>query len=351
MTKAAKAAKPAKTAQATEAARSDAAAESAADASVTDAGTSGGAKDARPRRHRGRRLLLVILGAVAAVALSVYFIHLNADDIGGDGYVSPYNWANLSMDEKGRLHYVDAEGQPASLVGIDTSEWDTDTDWAAVAADGVQFAMIRIGYRGSTLGGLYVDDRFEENYQGAKDNGILVGLYFFSQATTAAEGREEAEFILDVLAGRPVDLPIAFDHEGYSDTEGRAFGLSDDVYTAAARAFCSRIEHGGYMAAIYGNRYAISKLDEDVREDYTIWLAEWETDLPHAKFDFSIWQFTNAGHVDGMWRRVDTSIWFTNEVPFKTPETRAAAAAEADEANGDATDDTGKLTPAEAETG
>ena len=77
--------------------------------------------------------------------------------------------------------------------------------------------------------------------------------------------------------------------------------------------------------AIYGNRYAIAYLGEDEMADYSIWLAEWDTDRAHAMFDFSIWQFTNAGHVEGMWRRVDHSIWFTNEVPFKTRESRAAA--------------------------
>ena len=241
------------------------------------------------------------------------------------GYVSPYDWERITIDDKERLHYTDAEGNPASLVGIDCSEWDTGTDWAAVAADGIEFALIRVGYRGSSLGGLYKDKLFEEAYAGATGNGILVGLYFFSQATNAREGREEAEFILDILGGRHLDLPICFDHEGIADPESRAYGLTHEAYSAAARAFCNRLEHAGYTVAIYGNRYAIAYLGEDEMADYSIWLAEWDTDRAHAMFDFSIWQFTNAGHVEGMWRRVDHSIWFTNEVPFKTRESRAAA--------------------------
>lgn len=283
------------------------------------------ASDASFKRRWPKRLVIGIIAAVAALGLAAYMVHLAGGRISGDGYISPYNWGNLTTDEKGRLHYTDDEGNPASLVGIDVSEWDTDTDWAAVAADGIDYVMIRVGYRGSTAGGIYEDNLFEYHYQGAKDNGLLVGLYFFSEATSAAEGREEAERVLEILDGRPLDLPICFDHESYSDPEGRAFGITDAQYSAATQAFCNRIEHAGYVAGIYGNRYAIAKLSAEVRDMYTVWLAEWDTDLPHAQFDFTFWQFTNAGHVDGMWRRVDTSIWFLNEVPIKTPESRAAA--------------------------
>ena len=293
----------------------------------------------KPKRHFG--WIFGVLGVLLAAAATIYIVHMSGGIIDEEDYVSPYAWSNLYTDDKGRLHYTDNSHVVISMAGIDCSEWDTGTDWAKVAADGVQFALIRVGYRGSTLGGLYVDKQFENAYKGAKDNGILVGLYFFSQATNAKEGREEAEFIIETLAGRELDLPIFFDHEGIADPESRAYGMSDEDYTGAAKAFCSRLEHAGYTVGIYGNRYAIAKLSDEVREMYTIWLAEWETDYPHARFDFTFWQFTNAGHVDGMWRRVDTSIWFMEEVGIKTPATRAAAAAEAGQINVD------QLTPTE----
>lgn len=283
-------------------------------------------------RHRFT-WLFALVGVVAAVVATIWIVHLGGGIIGPEDYYSPYAWSNLSVDEKGRLHYVDNEGNPAGLLGIDCSEWDTGTDWEAVAADGVQFALIRVGYRGSTLGGLYKDKMFETAYKGAKDNGILVGLYFFSQARNATEAREEADFIISILDGREVDLPIFFDHEGIADPESRAYSMTNADYTAAARAFCNRLEHAGYTTGIYGNRYAIAKLTDEVRDSHTIWLAEWETDYPHARFDFTFWQFTNDGHFDGMWRRVDTSIWFLEGVGIKTPETRAAEAAAAGEIN------------------
>ncbi len=243
-------------------------------------------------------------------------------------YVSSYAWENLSTGEDGRLYYTDAEGNSASLVGIDVSEWDTGTDWAAVAADGIDFVIIRIGYRGSGEGGLYEDALFEEAYAGATANGLLVGIYFYSQATTIVEAREEAEFVLEILDGREVDLFIAYDHEGFDDADSRTYGLTDAIYSACAQAFCNRVEHAGYTSAIYGNRYAIAKLTDTVRENYNIWLAEWDTDQASAQFDFCVWQYSSTGSVDGMWRQVDMSIWFTNEVPLITPETRAAALAE-----------------------
>ena len=283
---------------------------------------------AEPPKRKVYIWLIVILGAIlvgAIIGLVDYIVNDRPPEPEPQGYQSPYDWTRTIVDDKGRLHYYDADGNPASLVGIDCSEWDTGTDWAAVAADGIEFAIIRVGYRGSTQGGLYEDKMFRTAYAGATENGILVGLYFFSQATNAREGREEAEFVLQILDGRPLDLPICFDHEGIADPESRAYGLSHEDYAAAARSFCDRLEHAGYTVAIYGNRYAIAYLGESEMADYSIWLAEWDTYVPHAQFDFSIWQFTNDGHVDGMWRRVDHSIFLPNEVPIKTRESRAAA--------------------------
>ncbi len=293
------------------------------------------ASPAEPKRSFIGWKIAGVAAVVVALAVGIFFavVHEEDDTFVDPGYVSPYTWENLSVDEQGRLHYVNTEGESASLVGIDVSEWDTDTDWSAVAADGIDFAIIRIGYRGNSLGGLYEDELFQEAYKGATENGLMVGVYFFSQATSAAEGREEADFVLSILDGRHLDLPVMFDHEGIADAESRSYGLSDELYTAATQAFCSRIEHGGYIAGIYGNRYAIAKIDPEIRELYNVWLAEWDTDLPHAQFDFCVWQFTNAGSVDGMWRRVDTSIWFTKELPLKTPESRAAASGEVPDEN------------------
>ena len=219
---------------------------------------------------------------------------------------TPYDWGCLVWDERGRVDYV-VDGIVRSRTGTDVSEHNEEIDWQAVAADGIDFCYIRAAWRGSTEGGLYADERFEDYYTGAREAGLDVGLYVYSQALSAEEGREEAQLVLDLLDGRPLDLAIAFDHETTGDFSGRADGIGRAQLTQAARAFCDTIEAAGYRAIIYGNSYDFSRMEivSFARQGY--WFAEYD-EAPSCPLDLQMWQYTHQGSVDGIQTTVDMNI-------------------------------------------
>ena len=246
---------------------------------------------------------------VAFIALGVARAGSSAVDDDNPAYVSPYSWENLSRDENGRLSYSE-DGQVVSRVGIDVSENQGDIDWNAVASDGIEFAFVRIGYRGYTEGGLWADARYADNLDGAEAAGLDVGVYFFSQATTVEEAQEEAEYVLSLLAGRYLAYPVVFDHEPVAAENGRANDLDDETVSACALAFCERVEEGGYSTMIYGNAADMARYSSDVTDGRAVWFAEYDVDAPTAQFDFSVWQYDNGGTVAGISTSVDLNILF-----------------------------------------
>lgn len=260
---------------------------------------------------------LVLLAAVAlslgcvAVALGTCSQHAaeKHDTSLSSAFTShaTYQWDNLQRDEKGRLSYV-KNGSAASQAGIDASEYQGYIDWSAVAADGIDFALIRVGNRGATEGVLAVDDYFAHSLSGALDAGLDVGVYFFSQATTEAEAVEEAEFVLDALGGAELAYPIAYDHERVYGVDGRADDLTVEQMTANARAFCDRVAQAGYIPAIYGKASDLARYDFDGLGDCGVWFAEYGTDRPRRDSGFSIWQYANDGSVSGIDTVVDLNI-------------------------------------------
>lgn len=231
-------------------------------------------------------------------------------DIFDTAIESPYDWGNLVWDGYGRVDYV-ADGQVRSRIGIDVSEHNGPIDWEAVADDGISFVYVRAAWRGSTEGGLYEDEHFEDYLAGAHEAGLDVGLYVYSQAMDADEGREEAEFVLGLLDGRPLELPIAFDHETTADYTGRSDNITRDACTAAARAFCDTIEEAGYRAVIYGNSYEFARMDILSFQRQGYWLAEYD-DEPSVPLYLYVWQYSNQGSVAGIDSPVDMNIELVN---------------------------------------
>ena len=225
----------------------------------------------------------------------------------------PYDWSYLTWDDSSRPIYEE-EGKYTSVLGVDVSSYDKDFDWEAAANDGISFTFIRIGWRGYTEGGLNTDEYFAQNYAGAKECGLDVGVYFFSSAITEEEAVEEAQFVLDQLdaVGAQLDLPVAFDLENVSDSQGRANNLSSSQASAIANAFCETIEAAGYETIIYGNISDLARYNESVttKADRDVWLAEYETSTPSADFNFTIWQFSAYGYIEGISRNVDLDIMF-----------------------------------------
>lgn len=189
------------------------------------------------------------------------------------------------------------------MKGIDVSQWQGEINWAAVKAAGVEFALIRAGLRGyAPEGRLAEDARFRENAEGAIAAGIPVGVYFFSQATTPEEGREEARYCLKLVRPYRLDFPVYIDSE-YANTQrtGRADGLSQEARTAAVTAFCQEVEGAGYYAGIYASESWFARQLGEVSR-YDRWVANWtgKPNLPHG-----IWQYSSAGRVDGIAAPVD----------------------------------------------
>lgn len=216
-------------------------------------------------------------------------------------------------DEGRFIRYDDGK----ALRGIDVSEFQGHIDWAQVkATEVVDFAFIRAGYRGMTQGLLVTDEYFEENYQGATDAGIPIGLYFFSQAISEAEAIAEADYVLTLLDGRDLTYPIVFDWENPVPSETlpaeslRAYDAQGADVARYGAAFCKRIEEEGYKPCFYTNKNMAYKFfDMDAVKDYPIWLAEYQK-APSLYYNFRIWQYTDSGTLSGINTPVDMNICF-----------------------------------------
>ena len=192
-------------------------------------------------------------------------------------------------------------------MGIDVSKWNGEIDWDRVQNAGIDFAIIRCGYRGSSTGALVVDPYFEENIQGALAAGLKVGVYFFTQATNEVEAVEEASMALALCRDYKLAYPIFIDSEG-AGGNGRADELDMETRTRAVQAFCETVEDAGYASGIYGNRtWFRSKLRMDVLSDHLIWLAEYRK-TPIYGGNYHFWQYTSSGSVDGIEGRVDLDL-------------------------------------------
>lgn len=199
------------------------------------------------------------------------------------------------------------ERENAVRLGIDVSKWNGEIDWEIVKAEGVDFAIIRCGYRGSSSGWLIEDPFFYKNLTGAKKAGVKVGLYFFTQATSPVEAVEEASMVVSLLGDTEIDYPVFIDIEG-AGGNGRADNLDAAARTAIANAFCRTIRNAGLDAGVYSSRYwYYNNLNADELDTLRIWLAEYR-DTPLYTGRYDMWQYTSSGSVAGIEGRVDLNV-------------------------------------------
>lgn len=204
--------------------------------------------------------------------------------------------------------------------GVDVSAWQEEIDWKKVAESGIDFAMIRVGYRGYSYGAIVKDKYFDDNIKGALENGLDVGVYFFSQALTVEEALEEAEYVISVVKDYNITYPIVFDWEFVSDKDARTANATGDMITECAVAFCNAVYDAGYMPMIYTNMtLAYVHLDLDTVYNYPIWLAEYK-DAPKYYYTFDMWQFTSKGSVPGIKGNADLNVAFTDIRSLKITE-------------------------------
>lgn len=208
-----------------------------------------------------------------------------------------------------------------SVLGIDVSTFQRGVDWQQVKAAGIEFVIIRLGHRGTNIGVLYEDDDAQAHYQGAIAAGLKVGGYFYSQAITAAEAKEEAELCLQVVEGWTVEMPIVFDWE-HIDADCRTVNMDPRTLTDCAKAFCQTIEDAGYKTMIYFNqRQAMTEPMEnwpvhdryylEELTDYGFWLAMYEAEMTFPT-RIDMWQYTNTGSVPGINGNVDINLYLPN---------------------------------------
>lgn len=266
-------------------------------------------------RHRVK-LVAIIAAIVCAIAVGIR-LFIFEPTVSGTFHgaelpsaeaieTSPYDWSFLLRGVDGRLHYV-VSGTEESRSGIDVSAHQGDINWHKVRADGISFAIIRLGYRGTESGAIQLDERFRQNLLGAQMAGLNIGVYFYSQATTVAEAEEEADFVLSELGATQLVYPVVFDFEPTGSDGARISGMSADEMFAVAKAFCDRIAASGRTAMLYGNYYDLQDMEYTGLWQYGYWLASY-TDLPSADIPFAIWQYSAEGTVSGIDGYVDLDI-------------------------------------------
>ena len=202
--------------------------------------------------------------------------------------------------------------------GIDVSEFQGNIDWKAVADSGIDFAMIRVGYRGMKNGEIKEDACAKYNLQEASKNGLKIGAYFFSTAVTEEEAKEEAEWTKNLLSGYPVTYPVAYNCEGFQNPSSRQFDLSVEERTKLADAFLKSIEEGSYTGMFYAARNELDDNNlwnaDDLSLNYRIWVAQYsdQTWPEKTKSDYTgdhvMWQYTNQGKLDGIKGAVDFNV-------------------------------------------
>lgn len=188
------------------------------------------------------------------------------------------------------------------MKGIDVSVHNGNIDWNKVKADGIEFAILRAGFGRLEK---QKDEKFEQNYAGAKAAGIPVGAYWYSYAMSPEEAELEADVFLKVIKGKQFEMPVYFDLE-----EKKQFDLGKEKVSAIMRAFLERVESAGYFTGLYGSASPLfTHTADDIKSHYTIWLAHWVNQTNYSGA-YAVWQYSAKGKVNGIIGSVDLDICY-----------------------------------------
>lgn len=201
--------------------------------------------------------------------------------------------------------------QETAKKGIDVSTFQGDINWKKVKNDNVDFAFIRLGFRGYESGKIVLDSKYEDNIKGSIKAGIDTGVYFFTEALTEKEAVEEAEFVIENLKDHAITMPVVIDVEESANTEkSRTKNLTADQRTKNVIAFCKRIKEAGYDVMIYGNlKSFMIMMDFEKLEEYDKWFAYYRYPF-HFPYKIKIWQYTSTEEIDGIEGNTDVNIMF-----------------------------------------
>ena len=220
--------------------------------------------------------------------------------------LNPYGRLDFQYDRHNYLYCLRQDSWP----GVDVSAFQGTIDWEKVAASGIKFAMVRLGYRGYGKAGKMVVDEFAQaNLQGARDAGLQVGAYFFSQALSIEEADEEIAFMLEILGDFPLDMPIILDWEQITVEGSRTIGMDARTLTDIQLHFCKTITEMGYQPMIYFNWYQSTRLMYlQELEEYPFWLALYQDRMTYP-YRVEMWQYTDKGRVPGIQGDVDINVY------------------------------------------
>ena len=213
-------------------------------------------------------------------------------------------------------------GENSSVTyGIDVSRFQGTIDWAQVAASGIDFAIIRVGYRDSSTGEIKADTNAKYNMQEAEKNGIKIGAYFFSTAISSSEAVEEAKWVADYIAQYPITYPVGFNCEGFDKESSRQYNLTQDERSSIAVAFLDKIYSSGYTPIFYASRGELAGdakwNTSQIQNKYKIWMAWYNQDTsnlasgPQYEGSCAMWQYSNKGTVTGISNPVDVDVAYT----------------------------------------
>lgn len=267
------------------------------------------------KRIRQITICLIVL-AMIVIPLSVWLIIRSYHEreetpVEGTLVKNDYDWSRLKQDGS-FMSYKD--DNYTSLQGIDVSDHQKWINWKKVRDAGIDFVFIRCGYRGYTTGDIRRDSYFTYNITEAKKQGLQIGVYFFSQAVTVDEAREEAEYTINQIRDYDIDLPVVFDMEEAGQGSGRVDSLSKEVWTQNAVTFCHIIRNAGYTPMVYNSTNLFEKLyNINYLQEFDTWVAEYDADYPSYPYTFSIWQYSSTGTVDGIEGGTDMDIMFVKK--------------------------------------
>ncbi|MCI9373212.1 MAG: hypothetical protein HFI52_07395 [Lachnospiraceae bacterium] len=239
----------------------------------------------------------------------IEYLMLTEDDIDVEKEDTEVKEARQEADGTENTEFA-ASGENVKK-GIDVSKWNETIDWEAVKEDGVEFAIIRCGYRGSLSGSLILDPMYEQNIRGAIDADIPVGVYFFTQAVNEVEAVEEASMVISLIRQYDVDYPVFLDSES-AGGNGRADDLNAEDRTRIHKAFLETIANAGYATGIYASaNWLNERVDMTELSDYHTWLAEY-AEVPSYDGYYHMWQYTSKGSIDGISTNVDLNLCYMN---------------------------------------
>lgn len=221
---------------------------------------------------------------------------------------NPYGKLDFQYNRNNYLYSLKTDSYP----GIDVSAFQGNIDWEQVRASGIEFAIIRLGYRGYGKSGKLVEDEYaQDNLKGATEAGLPIGAYFFSQALSIEEADEEIEFMLEILGDYELEMPIILDWEIPVDT-ARTANMDGRTLTDIQLHFCSVMEKKGYQPMVYFNWHMSSRLlNLHELEAYPFWLALYQDRMTYP-YRVEMWQYTDKGRVPGIEGNVDLNIYIPN---------------------------------------